>query len=304
MRLPPLNALKAYEAVSRLSSIKLAAEELSVTQSAVSQHIRNLENFIGRQLIERSGNQFTFTEEGQHLAQVAHHALSNIAIAAEEIAGARVVKAFTVSVPPTFGVKWLIPNLRVFKEKYPDVVFSVDSDAKPVSFQNDGIDAAVRFGLTDGPVEPALESMHLIVPNIVVVGSPSYIAEHGKSKRIVDMAHYDLIHCRPRSMRQAAIRIQWDQLLEGCSTQSMTKHLVFPEDHMALAAAIHGNGLALIERISVLRELESGQLELACAETIVSRCCYRYVWPRGARQNTVRDSMGQWLLESLTRDNS
>ena len=121
MKLPPMNALRAFEAVSRQGSASKAAEELCVSQGAVSQQLRNLEDFFGKELFHRSGNSFDLTEEGNAFAAVVQQSLAQIASAANNIVRDRSQSTLRISAPPTIVIKWLLPRLGDFYDTYPGV---------------------------------------------------------------------------------------------------------------------------------------------------------------------------------------
>ena len=126
MKLPPMNALRAFEAVSRLGSVSQAAEELCVSQGAVSQQLRNLEDHLDRELFIRTPNSFKLSEEGESFASVVQQSLGDIAFAARKVARTKTRRRLTISASPTFAQKWLMPNLEGFYESFPDVPIIID----------------------------------------------------------------------------------------------------------------------------------------------------------------------------------
>jgi LysR family glycine cleavage system transcriptional activator len=112
MKLPPMNALRAFEAVSRLGSVSKAAEELCVSQGAVSQQLRNLEDHLDRELFIRTPNAFKLSEEGETFASVVQRSLGEIALAARKVARTKSRHGLTISASPIFARNWLIPNLK------------------------------------------------------------------------------------------------------------------------------------------------------------------------------------------------
>ena len=144
-KLPPLNALRAFEAVSRLGSVSKAAEELSVSQGAVSQQLRKLEDHFGKELFQRSANALTLTDSGEEFAAVAQQAFSEIAEASARLSGKNVLRQLHISAPPSVGAKWLLPKLGDFYRNHPDVSVVLKESLELVTFKNDGFDAAIRF---------------------------------------------------------------------------------------------------------------------------------------------------------------
>ena len=146
MKLPPMNALRAFEAVSRHLSVSKAAEELCVSQGAVSQQIRNLEDHLGREMFVRSPHSFSLSEEGEVFAVVVQQALVEIASAAGDVTGTKTRRTLTISIAQGIAVKWLMPRLGEFYQTFPGVSVALDETANLVTFKNDGVDAAVRSG--------------------------------------------------------------------------------------------------------------------------------------------------------------
>ena len=149
MRLPPLNAVRAFDAVARLGSVRAAAEELAVTPAAVSQQLRVLEANLGLALTQRDGRGIALTEAGRGWhGEIARH-LRAIAVAAERVRpGRRVVQ---VSVVPSFGSRWLMPRLPLFTAQQPEIEVRIDATATLVDLTRDPVDLAIfkgtRYGL-------------------------------------------------------------------------------------------------------------------------------------------------------------
>jgi len=190
MKLPPMNALRAFEAASRHLSVSKAAEELCVSQGAVSQQLRNLEDHLGRELFIRSPNSFTLSEDGETFAAVVQQSLQEIAHAAGEIAGEKAQRTLTISMSPNLAVKWLMPKLGGFYQAHPDVSVVLHESIGLVTFKNDGVDAAIRY--SDGHFD-GLDSVLLIRMRLFAVASPTYIAENGKLESLAKPGKHRLI---------------------------------------------------------------------------------------------------------------
>jgi LysR family glycine cleavage system transcriptional activator len=190
MKLPPMNALRAFEVVSRHGSVSKAAAELCVSQGAVSQQLRNLEDSLGRELFVRTPNSFELSADGEIFAAVVQKALMSIANAAGEFSGTETQRKITISMSPGFAVKWVMPNLGKFYDSFPDVTVAIDESIELVTFKNDGIDAAIRY--CDGEFE-GLDSVLLFHPHVYAVASPGYLAEHGKLESLAEPGNNCLI---------------------------------------------------------------------------------------------------------------
>ncbi|MGZ9032991.1 MAG: LysR family transcriptional regulator, partial [Rhodospirillales bacterium] len=145
-RLPPLNALRAFEAAARHLSFTRAADELNVTQAAVSHQVKTLEEQIGLPLFRRLSRGLMLTDEGQTLFPAVRHAFDTVAEAVDRLHARTGGGALTVSVLPSFAVKWLVPRMSRFQERHPDIDLRITAADRLVDFARDGVDGAVRFG--------------------------------------------------------------------------------------------------------------------------------------------------------------
>lgn len=295
MRLPPLNAVRVFEVFSRTLSVRQSADVLNVSQSAVSQQLRHLETQLARRLIDRDGRQMRLTEEGELLARVSQHMMSTLATVVEEISQSRAPKTLMISAPPSFTVKWLIPKLELFR-RHSTLAISIDANAALVDFESAAFDGAIRFSAS-APSD--LEYVELVRPEIVAVAAPAFLATNGLLDKLTDAANFPLIHCRPPSRRHAALHVSWDEVISPTEGRTSSHNLILSEDHMALSAAAHGQGLALAERILVERELANGSLVVVCRETLRARGTYRFVWPRGASRSSHRQTFLDFICAEL-----
>ena len=298
MKLPPMNALRAFEAVSRLGSVTRAAEELCVSQGAVSQQLRNLEDNLDRELFIRTSNSFELSEDGEEFAEVVHRSLKDISVAAVKVKREQSRRNLTISAPPGFAERWLMPRLGEFYASYPDVTIALDKSFEFATFRNDGIDAAIRFG--DGTFE-GLHSDYLFAWRKWAVASPDYIAEHGK---LADLAHpkqHRLIDCRYASKDLDAMCGRWEHVVASDSTDPKQPLIVLPDNYQALTAAIHGRGIALLPNLLLEDDIEAGNIVYANNQSVSVPGGYYYVSPTAARPNSVLDAFRDWLLERTVK---
>lgn len=143
-RLPPLNALRAFEVSARHLNFRIAAEELGVTQGAVAQHVRGLEADLGLKLFDRMPRALAITDQGRRYASQLRRAFE---LMTEATAALRPEPLrLTISVTPTFAAKWLIPRLPAFTSQHPDIELRIVASDSLSTFQGDGVDIAVRYG--------------------------------------------------------------------------------------------------------------------------------------------------------------
>ena len=294
MKLPPMNALRVFEAVSRHGSVSRAAEELCVSQGAVSQQLRNLEDFFGKELFDRSPNSFQLTDEGETFAEVVQLSLEQIADAATKIGRVKAQQTLKISVPPTLNIKWLMPQLGAFYEKHPGVYVILDEGTHLVTFKNDGFDAAIRFG--DGQFDN-LHSDLLIKPILFAVASPAYIKKYGRLASMRNPAGHRLIDFYYDSKNISSQHVHWGDFIDGNIDDIDVEHLVFPDGLQSLTAAIQDQGIALVSTYLIHDELESGALEVLGEQLYEYPNRYYFVSPKDVRPNQALDNFRDWLLK-------
>jgi len=296
MKLPPMNALRAFEAVSRQGSVSKAAEELCVSQGAVSQQLRNLEDYFGRELFLRSANKVELSEDGEAFATVVQKTLADIADAANGIIAKPQQNRLTISTWRGFAVKWLMPNLGAFYEHHPDVTVVLDESNHVVTFRNDGIDGAIRYG--DGEFGD-VESLLLFQPRIRAVASPGYLCEHGPLKSLAEPGEHHLIdNWNPLKDIRAQHR-HWEDFVEGNQIGPDTQYTALPDEHQAFNAALQGRGIALSTSYMIEDELQAGKIDFACEGSIPTLGKIYFVWPPDARPNPALDAFRDWLVDAL-----
>jgi LysR family glycine cleavage system transcriptional activator len=300
MKLPPMNALRAFEAVSRLGSVSKAAEELCVSQGAVSQQLRNLEDHLDRELFIRTPNSFKLSVEGETFASVVQQSLGEIAFASQEAARTKTRRSLTISASPGFAQKWLMPNLEAFYESYPDVPVAIDRTNKVANFKNDGIDAAIRFCDSDDGFD-GLESVLLFHPQIFAVASPAYIAEHGTLESLAQPGTHHLVDGLYNFKEGAALHINWQDVVSGNQIDPATRYESFPDIDQAFNAALQGRGIALVPHDVIEEEINSGKIEYANPEPIPARYKCYFVSPADARPNGDLIAFRDWLVDSLKK---
>ncbi len=294
MKLPPMNSLRAFEAVSRLGGVSKAAEELCVSQGAVSQQLRNLEDHLGREMFIRTPNSFTLSEDGEEFAEIVQQSLKEIALAAGKVKREKTQRTLTISISPGIADKWLMPRLGDFYGLYPDVTIALDKSLKNSTFKNDGIDAAIRFG--DGTFED-LQSVYLFTFKKFAVASPGYITEYGNLDDLANPKQHRLIDCRRGSKDLDALCGLWEDVVASDYTDLEQQLIILPDDHQAFNAAIHGRGIALTPIYLMEDDIEAGNIVYANSQPISFRGSYYFVSPNGVRANSDLDAFRDWLVE-------
>ena len=191
MKLPPLAPLRAFEAAARHLSFTRAAEELHVTQGAISQQVKQLEEYLGFALFHRRPRKLALTAEGGAFQEVVGNALRQISDKAESLKSSRDSGPVTVSVVPSFAAKWLIPRLTAFRQAHPDIPVRVDANHDRVDLRDGEVDLAVRFTWRKFP---DLHSVELFRDRVFPVCSPDLVREGRAPRTLEDLANVVLLH--------------------------------------------------------------------------------------------------------------
>src|SRR6266705_3674083 len=189
-RLPPLNALKAFEAAARSESFTRAAEELCVTRGAVSHQVKALEATLGIKLFIRERQRLVITEAGREYLAAVRDALDRIAVSTERLVQRQTSGVLTVSTSPDFAAKWLVHRLGRFAEVHPDIDLRVSAAMHHVDFAREDVDMAVRHG--DGNW-PGLDAVQLSAEQIFAICSPKLLSGRRLGKPS-DILKFPLIH--------------------------------------------------------------------------------------------------------------
>ena len=298
-RLPPLNALRVFEVVTRHLNFRLAAEELGVTQGAVAQQIRGLEATLGVALCERRPRSLAMTE-------AAHGYVGNIRRAFELISEATETlrpepQHLTISVTPSFAAKWLIPRLTDFNEAHPTVDLRILATDRLANFQNDAVDLAVRLGAP--PFGPGLQADLLVKQIVIAVASPALIAKWGKPDVPANFAKYPLLHdfhdFWPAFIERAFVEKAFPAQARHSGAMAPTKHMRFNQTALAIDAAIAGQGLALASRFLVQNDIAAGRLVQVFATELGVGVDYYILAPRKSRHPESVTAVRRWLSANM-----
>jgi LysR family glycine cleavage system transcriptional activator len=294
MKLPPMNALRVFEAVSKHGSVSKAAEELCVSQGAVSQQIRNLEDYFGKELFHRGVNSFTLNEEGEIFAVVVQQSLQQIATAASEIIREKPQATLKISAPSSITIKWLMPKLGQFYEAHPGVSVILDESLELVTFKNDGFDGAIRFA--DGKFEN-LNASHLITLKLFAVASPPYIEKYGQLQSVRKPFGHRLIDAYHDTKSINSQHIHWRDIVDGNIEELDIKHQAYPDGLQSLTAAVQGQGIALLPMYLFESDVDAGNLKIISEQVYEYHNGYYFVSPTDARPNQALDNFRDWLME-------
>ena len=189
----PLTAMRSFEAAGRLLSFSRAAEELFVSQAAISRQIRELEAFIGKPLFERLHRRVELTEAGRFLLDQLTASFDDIDLRLSQILAEPAQAVLRISVEPTFAGGWLVPRLNRFREQHPDIDVSVDADVRLVEFRSHEAEMAIRHGAA-ARSWPRTEARHLFDCRMTPVLTPGLLASGPPLGSPADLRHYTLLH--------------------------------------------------------------------------------------------------------------
>lgn len=283
----PLTALRAFEAAGRLLSFTAAADELRVTQAAVSRQVRDLEALVGKPLFERLHRRVELTDAGERLMVDLTASFDALERALADVGAGPAPEVLEISVEPSFAACWLLPRLADFRDRHPDIDVSVDSDRRPVEFRASATAAAIRF--SSGRSEwPRTTAELLFDACILPVHAPSLRETLPALRDPADLLRWPLIHEETRDM--------WTAWFRACGvTGDVGRGPLFADGALTLQAARAGQGVALAEPRFAADDLSAGRLVMPFDRPIP---CGRYflVTPQGRRPAPALLRFRAWLL--------
>ncbi len=284
LRIPPMPALRAFEAAARLRSVARAAESLSLTHSAISHQIKALEDDLGVRLVERAGRGIRVTEEGERFAGHIRSALEALESAVRDIGERHNPPQLRVSVAPSFAARWLLPRLGRFLHAHPDIDIDVRATIAVADFQRDDDDVAIRFG---GGTWPGVMAELLLDEFYTPVCSPRLKGGRLPSAPAA-LARYTLLRSTNESWKPwfEAAGLDWPEPTRG--------PLYNDASHM-LQAAADGQGIALA-RISLLgSDIRNGVLVRLFPITVPGAFKTYVVYPPRLAQSPKLTLFRKWL---------
>jgi len=291
-QLPPLNTLRAFEAAARSLSFTLAAEELFVTQAAISHQIKTLESALGVSLFRRLNRGLMLTEEGQLLLPAVRTALETLRAGVERLRAQERSGRLTVSAMPSFVATWLIDRLQGFRQLHPDIDLRISASNALANFDRDDVDAAIRWGKGN---YPGLAAVPILKEDVFPVCSPRLLKLPGRPlKRPEDLKHHVLLH--------DDMAIDWRMWLKaaGVSGVDPDHGLWFNRSDHVLQAAVDGQGVALGRSVLAQHDLRKGRLVKPFALTLPVDYAYYFVCPEHAAGRPRVAAFRDWLLGEIS----
>ena len=284
-RLPPLNALPSFEAAARHLSFSRAAEELRVTHGAVSRAVRNLEDYLGAQLMVRATRSVRLTPIGASFAAEVRDVLEHLAAATSAAAG-QTTGIVSISTIDSFAARWLMPRLSRFRRIHGGIDVRVATSERLADFVSDGIDIAIRCG---GGIYPDLSSELLMKEDHFPVCSPKLLKGRYPLRRPADLARHTLLH--------DVFTVDWAMWLLSAGIDNVNPHqgpTFLSSDH-AIQAAIRGEGVVLGRSALVTDDLAAGRLVRPFELSLPAGFAYYVVYPPRALQRPNVKAFRDWL---------
>ena len=294
-KIPSLQALACFESAARHESYTRAAQELALTQGAVSRQITTLEDYVGVALFRRTRHGVALTERGAEYARQVAPRLQGLEQDTLDVMSAQ-GRGSTVHMAavPTFATRWLIPRLPDLAARHPDITVHIETRTRPFMFADTPFDAALYAGTVDQVNNWAgTRSVRLLAEEVVPVCSPVLMGNE-KSLSPEAIAQLPLLQ---QSTRSEAWR-QWFDAMGVAAPLALSgpRYELFS---MTAAAATHGLGLALVPRLLIEDELARGELVVACNQPLRGKRAYFLVTPERGEERPVMTTFQAWLLEAV-----
>jgi LysR family glycine cleavage system transcriptional activator len=291
--IPPLNPLRVFEVVARTKNLTIAAEQLHVTQSAVSRQIGVLEIYLGVELFRRERHGVALTRIGQSYADQIIPAFAQIALASDKLIKETRQGALRVRTYTTFAAKWLIPRLLEFRKLYPNIEVILSNAVPDIDFDRDSVDLAIQFG--DG-LWPRVQTDLLFRDEMEPVCSPQYLAQH-----TIDGAQPEAL-LRSRLLVSHYRRSDWDDWLTATAmtgAAESAERMTFSTSVLTWQAAINGLGLAIGQNSMLVDDFASGQLVRPFNRPVRRDKAYYLVRPEFQRESRKVGVFRDWLLDAV-----
>ncbi|ALI04237.1 LysR family transcriptional regulator [Pseudomonas sp. FW306-02-F02-AA] len=288
-RLPPLNAVRAFDAAARLGSYVEASKSLHVTQPAIGRHVKLLEEWLGTQLFERTSRGVTLTTAGEKYHRKIASALQLIIEAGRELQPKDSERWLRIMVVPGFAKRWLTPRLEAARRLRPGLKFAIEPNSTFTDVDGKTADLGIVYGL-DG--EYAHSRATLICPRVFPICTPGYLASIEPITCLADLLKHNLIHFDGE---------WWNMWFAANGLDvHLTSDVLYVNNDHALSVAESGQGIALANEVLVREELKAGTLVRVLEEQVKLES-YRVLTP-SAELSADAQWFIQWLTTELGRE--
>ena len=286
-RLPPLTALRVFESAARHLSFTRAAQELNVTQAAVSHQVKALEDWLGLKLFRRLNRSLLLTDAGQAYLPTVREGFERLIEGTDRLRRRDRGGVLTITAVASFVAKWLVPRLGRFRELHPEIDVRISTEVRVVDFAREDFDMGIRYG---GGAWPGLRIDHLMAEDVFPVCSPGLLAGPHPLNEPADLRHHTLLH---DDMRE-----DWRMWLLAAGVEGVdpTRGTGFSQSSTVVQAAIQGLGVALGRSVLVADDLAAGRLIKPFDVSLSTRYGYYVVCAPAAADRPKVAAFRTWLL--------
>lgn len=294
-RLPPLNALRAFEAAARHLSFKKAAEELNVTPAAISHQIKGLEADIGMPLFRRLNRSLLLTDAGQLLLPDIRDGFQSFHRAMDRLRAQSNENVLTVATAPSFAAKWLVPRLDRFSRAHPELDVRISASMQLVDYEAEGVDIGIRFGRGD---YPGVENELLLTDTAFPVCSPQLLAGEHPLKSPDDLRYHVLLHDESWRSNYESFPT-WGMWIKGAGVDGVdaTRGTRFNMTSDVINAAIEGAGVALGRSSMVEGDLQAGRLVKPFDLSVPVEFAFYVVYRKSNLAKSKISAFRDWLFD-------
>ena len=287
--LPPTATLRAFEVATRHATFTSASEELHVTQSAVSHQLKPLEALWGLQLFQR-GKSLRLTPAGAALAPIVREFFMNLEATLSDLREQKGRVRLKVSATYSFALKWLLPRLPSLSQQHPEILITLETSDKAITFSSADSDVAIRLGNGN---YPGLHSEFMLREQIFPVASPDLLNRFGTPQEPAELLRYPLL-----TRDGADLVPKWEAWFEhvGVGSCALNESVRFADTNMTIEAALLGHGIALARSGHVEAEINDGRLVRLFEVPFASPVAYFFVCPKGIESQPHIISFRHWLL--------
>ena len=291
-KLPPLNALRAFEVAARHRSMKDAASELHVTPGAISRHVQNLEDILGAPLFERHYRELQLTPLGSEYMTALTDAFARIDEATRRLLDRHSRRPLHIWSSITFTMRWLVPRLPRFHLEHPELDVRFTTSLKPLDFAAEKVDVAIRNHALQGP---GLISHHLFDTDLVPACSPALAAGETALSSAGDLTGHTLLHSSVRAE-------DWRKWLAaaGMSGLEPAQEMTFESSSLAYEAAMKGLGVVIAQRALVADDLAAGRLATPLEFALKGEAAFFLTYREQSLKDQQLIAFRDWILDEAT----
>jgi LysR family glycine cleavage system transcriptional activator len=292
-RLPPLNALRAFEAAARHGGFTGAARELNVTSAAISHQVKGLEDFLGLALFERRPRGLELTDAGRSDLPELTAGFDQLARAGENLRGGDLAGRLVVSVLPSFCAGWLAPRIGDFNARHPDIRLDLRSEARNTDFEAEDVDLGLRYGRGR---YPGLKAIPVLREDVFPICAPALLTGSLPLRGFEDLRHHVLLH-DPAAMPDEPWN-QWATWLDlaGAEGPDLDRGHGFTDTSAMIAACVAGLGVGIGRSALVAEHLRTGRLVRPFAISRPADYSYWAVLPPRSLENAKALAFLDWIL--------